>query len=177
MLSKALWQDDICDQASSRLLSKVYVAHFKLSNSFDSPSALMIDLRGKRAIVTGGSRGIGAATAILLARAGANVGIGYRSREDEAAATVSTIELAGSAAFAVRGDLATRNANEALIARAESMWGGVDIFVGNSGIWPPDPVNVAELDEDRWRRTFDVNVDGMFFGAQAALRARRPTRS
>ena len=131
----------------------------------------MIDLRGKRAVVTGGSRGIGAATAILLARAGANVGIGYRSREDEAAAIVATIELAGSAAFAVRGDLATRNANEALVERAESMWGGVDIFVGNSGIWPPDPVNVAELDEERWRRTFDVNVDGMFFGAQAALRS------
>jgi 3-oxoacyl-[acyl-carrier protein] reductase len=131
----------------------------------------VIDLKGKRAVVTGGSRGIGAATAVLLARAGANVGIGYRSRSAEAAAVVAGIEGFGGNAFAFQGDLATRDANEALIEQAKSMWGGVDIFVGNSGIWPPDPVDVVELEEDRWRRTFGVNVDGMFFGARAALRA------
>jgi 3-oxoacyl-[acyl-carrier protein] reductase len=71
----------------------------------------------------------------------------------------------------MKGDLATREANEKLVERAKELWGGVDVFVGNSGIWPPDPVEVVSLADDRWRRTLAVNVDGMFFGARAAVAA------
>lgn len=130
----------------------------------------MISLKGKRALVTGGARGIGAATAKLLAQAGADVGIAYRSRDDEAEAVVAEIKSHGVAGFAFRGNLATAEANESFVTRAQEQFGGVDIFVGNSGVWPPIPNNVETLDADRWRDTMAINVDGMFFGARAAAR-------
>lgn len=131
----------------------------------------MIDLRGKRAVVTGGARGIGAATALMLAKAGADVAIGYRSNDAEAQAVVDGIRSTGVQGMAIKGDLGERKANEALVSEVVSVWGSVDIFVGNSAIWPPDPVDVAQLSDDRWRETFRVNVDGMFFGARAAVSA------
>lgn len=130
----------------------------------------MISLKGKRALVTGGSRGIGAATAHLLSRAGADVGIAYRSRADHADAVVGEIVAQGGRAFSFCGDLSTAEANEAFIERAHEQFGGVDIYVGNSGIWPPIPVNVDTLDTVRWRDTLSINLDGMFFGARAAAR-------
>lgn len=129
----------------------------------------MIDLRGKRALVTGGARGIGAATARLLARAGAHVGIAFRSRGTEADEVVNAVRGAGVEGFAVGGDLSARNANEALVNEAVKRWNGVDIFVGNTGVWPPDPVPVVDLNDDRWRATMGANVDSMFFGARAVL--------
>lgn len=130
----------------------------------------MIDLSGKKALVTGGARGIGAACARLLARAGADVGIAYRSRDDEANALVAELTASGVKAFAFRGDLATRAANDAFVAQAVAEFGRVDIFVGNAGVWPDVAVPVTELDDDRWHHTVATNLDGMFFGARAAVR-------
>lgn len=130
----------------------------------------MIALQGKRALVTGGSRGIGAAVARMLAAAGADVGIAYRSREAEADAVVSEMSRSGVRAFAYGGDLATREANDEFVARGVALLGGVDIYVGNSGYWPPVPVDVGALDDERWRSTLATNLDGMFFGARAAAR-------
>jgi 3-oxoacyl-[acyl-carrier protein] reductase len=130
----------------------------------------MISLSGKTALVTGGARGIGAACARLLAQAGANVGIAYRSRDLDAEAVVEACTALGRSAFAYKGDLSTREANEGFVQEAVTRFGGVDIFVGNSGIWPPIPVDVQELDDDRWRQTMQVNLDGMFYGARAAIR-------
>ena len=130
----------------------------------------MISLKGKRALVTGGARGIGAATATLLAQAGADVGIAYRSRDEEAEDVVARIQSHGVAGFAFRGNLATAEANDAFVSQAQERFGGVDIFVGNSGVWPPIPNNVDTLDADRWRDTMAINVDGMFYGARAAAR-------
>lgn len=130
----------------------------------------MISLRGKSALVTGGSRGIGAATAYLLARAGANVGIAYRQRRDEADTVVREIESHGVRAFAFAGDLSTADANEAFVQQGFEAFGTIDIFVGNAGVWPPVPIYVDTLDEARWRHTTSVNMDGMFFGARAAAR-------
>ena len=130
----------------------------------------MISLKGKRALVTGGSRGIGAATARMLANAGADVGIAYRSRDDEAEAVLANILAHGVAGFAFKGDLASAEANEAFVGRGVEHFGGVDIFVGNSGVWPPNPKNVDSLDGERWRDTIAINLDGMFFGARAAAR-------
>ncbi len=130
----------------------------------------MISLKGKRALVTGGARGIGAATAKLLAQAGADVGIAYRNRDQEAESVLADVRAQGCAGFVFRGDLSTAEANEAFVARAQEQFGGVDIFVGNSGVWPPVPNNVDTLGTDRWRDTMAVNVDGMFFGARAAAR-------
>lgn len=130
----------------------------------------MISLRGKRALVTGGSRGIGAATAILLAECGADVGIGYRSREDDAAEVVRQIADRGVQAFAHASDISTREGADALFERAQREFGGLDLFVGNAGIWPPDDVAVADMTDDRWHRIMLQNLDSMFYTARSAAR-------
>lgn len=130
----------------------------------------MIALNGKHALVSGGSRGIGAATAMLLAQAGADVGIAYRSRHAEADAVVGAIRALGRRAFAYAADLSLVEANDAFVQRGCDEFGGVDIYVGNSGVWPPVPVSVETLDDMRWRSTLALNLDGMFFGARAAAR-------
>ena len=130
----------------------------------------MISLNGKRALVTGGSRGIGAAVARLLAQAGADVGIAYRSRVAEADVVLADITKHKVRYFSHMGDLSTNVANEAFVDKAVEYFGGVDIYVGNSGFWPPDPLPVSMLDDDRWRFTLATNLDGMFYGARAAAR-------
>jgi 3-oxoacyl-[acyl-carrier protein] reductase len=131
---------------------------------------LSIDLTGKRAVVTGGSRGVGRAIALMLADAGANVGISYRSREAEASQVAREIEERGGRAFTVSGDLADPATADTLMARALSEFGGLDIFVGNAGIWPPVDVPIAEMSDRQWRRTLAVNLDAIFWSTRAAAR-------
>ena len=134
----------------------------------------MISLRGKRALVTGGSRGIGAATARLLAECGADVGIGYRSRAEEASQVVRDLAGMGVRAFAHAADIATREGADDLIGRTVREFGGLDIFVGNAGIWPPEETPVTAMDDARWHRTMAQNVDSMFFTTRAAASAIGP---
>jgi 3-oxoacyl-[acyl-carrier protein] reductase len=131
----------------------------------------MISLRGKRALVTGGSRGIGAATAILLAECGADVGIGYKSRTDEAAQVAKQVAERGVRSFAQAADIATRQGADTLLERASREFGGIDLFVANAGIWPTEDIAVSEMHDERWVRTMRENVDAMFFTARAAARA------
>jgi len=131
---------------------------------------LQLDLKGKRAVVTGGSRGVGRATALMLARAGADVGISYRSRREEAEAVVADLERLGVRAFAVGGDLADVTVAERLFERAAEAFGGLDIFVGNAGIWPPEDVPIAEMTDAQWRRTLAANLDSIFYTTRAAAR-------
>jgi 3-oxoacyl-[acyl-carrier protein] reductase len=132
---------------------------------------LQLDLTGKRAVVTGASRGVGRAVALLLARAGAHVGISYQSRRDEAEAVVADLERLGVRAFAEGGDLADPATSDRLFERAAREFGGLDIFVGNAGIWPPAEVPLAEMEAAQWRRTLAVNLDSIFFTTRAAARA------
>lgn len=127
-------------------------------------------LDGRRAVITGASRGIGAATALLLARAGAHVVIGYSSRADAAHAVAEACASHGVMAFPHQADLSTVEGNRSLFEAAEAELGGIDIFVGNSGVWPDEPVPVSQLDNDRWRNTLALNLDGVFYGCREAAR-------
>jgi 3-oxoacyl-[acyl-carrier protein] reductase len=130
----------------------------------------LISLRGKRALVTGGSRGIGAATAVLLAECGADVGIGYLRRTEEAAGIVRQIAERGVRAFAQSADLSAREGAAVLLDRMTREFGGIDIFIGNAGIWPVDDVPLAEMDDDRWFKTMRENVDAIFYSVRAAAK-------
>lgn len=125
-------------------------------------TGLRIDLRGRRALVTGGSRGVGRATALLLARAGADVGIGYLSRAAAAEAVVAELRALGVRAFAQAADVGTAEGARLLFDRCAEELGGVDIFVGNAGIWPPDDVPIAEMGDEQWSRTMRANLDSIF---------------
>lgn len=127
----------------------------------------MIDLSGRRAFVTGGSRGIGRATALLLARAGASVAIGYATRRDDADATVAAIRAAGGQAEAVGGDLGDQSAAERVVAQAAQR--GLDLLVVNHGIWPPTPQAVAAMTAEQWERTRRANLDSVFYVTRAAI--------
>lgn len=131
---------------------------------------LEIDLTGRRAVVTGGSRGVGRAVALLLARAGADVGIAYRTRRDEADRVVSDLERLGVRAWAEGGDLAEPAAADRLFQRAIDEFGGVDLFIGNAGIWPPEAVPLTRMEDAQWHRTIAVNLDGIFRATRAAAR-------
>ncbi len=129
----------------------------------------MISLDGKVALVTGGSRGIGAACVRLLASAGAQVAFAYRSRDQEAMSLAAEITTMGVGVFVHKGDLASAASNVDFVKGALNRFGHVDIFVGNAGVWPPVPVAVEALPSERWRETMATNVDSMFYGAQAVV--------
>ncbi len=131
----------------------------------------MIDLRGRRAVVSGGSRGVGAAAARLLARAGADVVVGYRSRGAEAAAVVDEARAAGVRAVACGADLTTPEGCDALVAAGVDAFGGVDVVVVNHGVWPAEEVPVAAMDDARWQRTVREDLDSVFWLSRAAARA------
>ena len=130
----------------------------------------LLDLRGKKALVTGGSRGVGRATALLLARAGADVGIGFRTRIEEAGETVAELSSLGAKAWAEGGDLGDSGDASRLFERADQEFDGLDIFVGNAGIWPPEDIAIAEMTDAHWRRTMQANLDSIFYTTREAAK-------
>ncbi|MFI5210623.1 MAG: SDR family NAD(P)-dependent oxidoreductase, partial [Gemmatimonadales bacterium] len=134
----------------------------------------MISLSGKRAVITGGSRGIGRAAALMLARAGADVGISYHTRQGDAEAVVAEIRGLGRRGFAFGGDLSDHDAVDALFEQCRAELGGLDCFVGNAGIWPAEDVPLRDMSEGRWQRTMAANLDAIFLTTRAALRMMGP---
>ena len=105
-----------------------------------------------------------------LAQAGAHVGISYFNRKNDADAVLSEIERHGVRSWAEAGDLSRRDDAEALFDRAKTELGGVDIFVGNAGLWEPANVPIAQMDDEQWRNTLAVNLDSIFYTTRAAAR-------
>jgi 3-oxoacyl-[acyl-carrier protein] reductase len=131
----------------------------------------MKGLKGKKALITGGSRGIGAAAAELFAEHGVDVAVGYRSRTSEADALVASLrDKYGVNAFAHASDIATVSGADELIERSATALGGLDFFVGSAGIWPCDDVPIHEMSDDQWSRTMRDNVDSVFYTTRAAVR-------
>jgi 3-oxoacyl-[acyl-carrier protein] reductase len=129
----------------------------------------MIALDGRTALVTGGSRGIGRAVAVMLARVGADVAIGYRSRGAEAEAVAREVSALGRRAVAIGGDLADPAAADRMAAEVARAFGRLDIFVANAGVWPPEDVPLGRLPPERWRATMAANLDAVFHSTRAAL--------
>jgi 3-oxoacyl-[acyl-carrier protein] reductase len=134
-------------------------------------SDTLFSLHGKKAVITGGSRGIGGAVTRQLALAGANVCIGYHSRSADAETIVNAVRDFGHRATAHASDISTPAGAESLVAHAVKEFGGLDILVHSAGVWPAQDTPVSELDDARWARTMRQNVDAMFFVARAAARA------
>lgn len=130
----------------------------------------MISLLDQRILVTGGSRGIGRAAAILFAQAGADVVISYQNRDADAQATVAEIRKSGRKGFAFKGDLADAATVDTLFAACARDLGGLDCFVGNAGIWPVEDVPLKAMDAARWRRTMAANLDAIFLTTRGALK-------
>ncbi len=124
-------------------------------------------LTAKTAIVTGGSRGIGAAIARRLAAEGADLVITYAGNDVAAAETVAAIEAAGRRARAIKADAADGAAVRTAIEQAAEFLGGIDILVHNAGITEMAPAPIAS--EQSYRRQFGINVDGVFIGTTAAI--------
>jgi 3-oxoacyl-[acyl-carrier protein] reductase len=131
---------------------------------------VMLGLRGRRALVTGGSRGVGRATVLMLARAGADVGVGYHSREAEALAVADQARALGVRAFAQASDVSTPWGAEMLFERCLVELGGVDLFVANAGIWVPDEVPVSAMTDAQWDRTMAANLTSVFQTVRLAAR-------
>jgi NAD(P)-dependent dehydrogenase (short-subunit alcohol dehydrogenase family) len=126
----------------------------------------MSALQGKRALVTGASRGIGAAIARRLAAEGANVAITYERSADKAQAVVAEIERLGRRGLAIKADSADAAAVKAAVDQAAKAFGGLDILVNNAGIFRAGPIDQLSLEDID--ATLAVNVRAVVIGSQAA---------
>ena len=129
----------------------------------------MAKLTGKVAIVTGASKGIGAAIAEELAAAGAAVIVNYAASPQEAEKVVASIKAAGGKAKAVRADVSKPAEAKQLVDAAVSEFGRVDILVNNAGVY--DFLPLPQITEAHFDRMFDLNVKGLLFATQAAAAA------
>src|SRR5213082_2774425 len=125
-------------------------------------------LNGKVAIVTGASKGIGAAIAKQFAAEGAAVVVNYASAKQDADRVVDEISKRGGKAIAIQGNVAKKAEVERLFAEAEKAFGKVDILVNNAGVY--EFVPLEEVTEEQFHRMFDVNVLGMLLATQEALK-------
>ncbi len=130
-------------------------------------SGFAIDLRGRAALVTGGTRGIGLSASRFFARAGARVAMVYRSREREARAALVEVAAAGPGAIALRADLAREAQARRAVERARERLGGLDFVVNNAGIWPGGAVERISLRE--WEEAFAANMRSMFLVTKFAV--------
>ncbi len=131
-------------------------------------NSVNLSVAGRVALVSGGSRGIGAATVRLFSRAGAKVVFSYREAKEQADALVS--ECGGTTqCVAIQQDLACAEDGEALLSAAVAVFGRVDCLVVNHGVWPPHDAPIATMPVNQWRSTMGINLESVFGLVRAAV--------
>jgi len=135
----------------------------------------MLDLTGKTALVTGGSRGIGKAIVLRLARQGADVAFSYRGNTDAAAATVAEVESLGRRSLAVQADAKEQQGAETLVKAVLEAFGKIDILVNNAGITRDDLI--MRMKAEDWTDVLETNLFGAFWALKACTRPMLKARS
>ncbi len=119
-----------------------------------------LSLAGRVALITGGSRGIGAATVRLFVAAGARVVFNYQHAKNEAERIVT--ECGADVCHAIQADLTGTAGAESLVRAAIERFGGLDVLVANHGIWPADDIPIDQMTDEHWQRTIATNLDSVF---------------
>jgi len=133
-----------------------------------------IDLSGKKALITGSSRGIGRATANFLAEAGAEVTIHYKKNVQAAVEAGQEIEARGGKYLLVQADLASKKDVERMVSGCLEVWGTIDILVNNAGIWTYG--EMGSMSAETWRETMAINLDGVFYATNAVVPVMKKNR-
>jgi len=128
----------------------------------------MFNLKGKKALVTGGSRGIGRGIVLALAEQGADVAVNYHSKIKEAKEAVAAVEALGQESFAVQADVSQKDQVNKMFAQVKEKWGRLDILVNNAGILSFAPFE--QITEQQWDQIMAVNLKGQFLCSQEAVK-------
>lgn len=124
----------------------------------------MIDLKGYTSIITGGSRGVGRATALKFAEAGSDVVIVYLKNQREAEEVASLAEAKAVKALPIKGDVSSRRDMERVVDQTLRHFGKINVLVNNAGIWERAPIHTMK--EEELERTLSINLKGVFYGCQ-----------
>lgn len=127
----------------------------------------MIKMEGKKTLITGGSRGIGRATALLFAQAGSGVAISYQKREDAALEVKEAVEKLGGECLIFRADVSRENEVNVLVEAVIAGWGRLDVVVNNAGIWTYG--EMGRMTGEIWDETMRINLDSVFYVLNAVV--------
>lgn len=136
---------------------------------------MFASLEGKKALVTGASRGIGRAIAIALAEAGADVAINYSGSESAAAETAQAVEALGRSAIVIKANVGKADEFEAMVKEVIEQFGVIDILVNNAGITRDNLI--MRMKEDEFDQVIETNLKGVFNGIKAVTRSMMKQRS
>lgn len=127
----------------------------------------MISLEGRKALITGGSRGIGRATSLLFARAGSDVAINYLSKRQAAEKVKEEIFRIGRECLVFKADVSRKSDIMLMVENILERWGRIDVLVNNAGIWTYG--EMGDMPEEIWAETMKVNLDGVFHACNAVV--------
>ena len=136
---------------------------------------MKIQLDGKRALVTGGNSGIGAAIALALADAGAKIAINYVTHPEAAQDVVRRIQALGTEGLALEADVSNPDAVKEIFQRMDQAWGGIDILINNAGI-DGERASGWDTKPEAWTKVIEVNLFGAFYCAREALQRMVPQK-
>jgi len=128
----------------------------------------MFNLKGKKALVTGASRGIGRGIALALAKAGASVVVNYHSKAEEAEAVVAEVKKLGGDSFSVQADVSNKEQVVKMFAEIKNKFDQLNILVNNAGIVYMNPID--KITEEEWDKVLNINLKGQFFCVQEAIK-------